>query len=233
MAIFIDSADSEEARLAGSLGWVAGVTTNPTLLAAVQEAPEFVLAKLAALPMRPVFYQLQQLTMEAMLLEAGMAEDIIGSGLVLKIPPTPLGYRFVALHHTEYPTCVTAVFSSAQVAVAAAAGAAYIAIYVNRATRLLGDGLALVRSAAEVLAGTQTEILAASLKSPKEASSALRMGAQHITAPLEILTAMMGHELSTQAVKRFDEEGAGISLPVLESEGHLHDRDAAAEGELE
>jgi len=233
MPIFIDSADCEEARLANSLGWVAGVTTNPALLAAAHESPEIVLAKLAALPMRPVFYQLRQLTMESLLLEAKMVEDIVGAGLVLKIPPTPLGYRFIAGHHSVYSTCVTAVFSSAQAAVAAAAGAAYIAIYVHRATRLLGDGLALVRSAAEVLAGTKTEILAASLKSPEEASSALRMGAHHITAPLEILTAMMGHGLSTQAVEQFDEEGAGISLPALNPEDLKQELDAGAGREME
>ena len=51
--------------------------------------------------------------------------------------------------------------------VAAAAGARYIIPYVNRSTRLLGNGRALVSMMAQVLNKTQTQILAASIKSPE------------------------------------------------------------------
>ena len=45
----------------------------------------------------------------------------------------------------------------------------------------MGDGLALTRACAEALAGSGTEILAASLKSVDEVVAAFNAGAQHLT----------------------------------------------------
>jgi transaldolase len=105
---------------------------------------------------------------------------------------------------------VTAVYTVAQAAVAREAGAKYIAVYVNRATRLLGDGLGLVARMAGVLRGSPTEILAASLKSPEEAAAALLAGADHLTLPLEILEAMTTDDLSLQTAEEFRQKGVGI-----------------------
>ena len=111
---------------------------------------------------------------------------------------------------SEFPCCVTAIFDPAQALVAREAGARYIAVYVNRATKQLGDGLALVGELAKVLAGSQTEILAASLKSTKEAVDSFLAGAQHITVPLELLVSFSTHPLSMQTVEQFNAEGVGI-----------------------
>ena len=56
MAIYLDSAIIEEARQAKNLGWVYGVTTNPTLMAKAGVAPEVVLKELAALEFCQVYY---------------------------------------------------------------------------------------------------------------------------------------------------------------------------------
>ncbi|MEY2857528.1 MAG: transaldolase, partial [Cyanobacteriota bacterium] len=95
--------------------------------------------------------------------------------------------------------------------IASEAGAKYAIAYVNRATRLLGDGLELVRSMSQVLQNSPTEILAASLKSPQEAAATLEAGAHHLTVPLDILRAMTTHELSTTTVAEFAVQGIGIS----------------------
>ena len=63
-----------------------------------------------------------------------------------------------------------------------------------------------------VLEGSNTEILAASLKSPQEAAAAFMAGAAHITIPLSILQQMTTHELSEQTVVDFHKNGAGIDL---------------------
>jgi transaldolase len=137
---------------------------------------------------------------------------MVTTGLVCKITPTDSGFKFVARHHKRFPCCVTAIFDPAQALVAREAGAKYVAVYVNRATKQLGDGLALVRELANVLAGSRTEILAASLKSTKEAVASVTAGAQHITVPFELLTRLPGHPLSTQTAEQFDAEGIGINL---------------------
>ncbi len=189
-----------------------GVTTNPSLMAKAGVAPEVVLKGLAELEFHQVYYQLVSQNMEDMLIEARKAAEIVKSGLILKIAPTENGFRFVAKYGKEIPCCVTAIFDPAQALVAREAGARYIAVYVNRATKQLGDGLALVGDLAKVLAGSQTEILAASLKSTQEAVDAFLAGAQHITVPFDVLAGLSTHPLSAQTVEQFNAEGVGIRL---------------------
>ena len=98
--------------------------------------------------------------------------EIVGKSLVLKVSPDELGFQFVARNSAHFLFCPTAIYSPSQALVARETGARFVALYVNRATRLLGDGIELVRSVAAVLAGSQTEIVAASLKSGEEAVQA-------------------------------------------------------------
>jgi transaldolase len=81
---------------------------------------------------------------------------------------------------------------------------------VNRATRLLGDGFALVQDMADVLKKTNTEILADRIKSPSEAVKTLLAGAHQKTWPFDVLQAMTVHELSPPTVDEFAKNGRGI-----------------------
>ncbi|MBP0030458.1 transaldolase family protein [Roseofilum sp. Guam] len=210
MAIYLDSALISEAQTAIEWGWVKGITTNPTLLSKSDQSPEETLRQLAAIAPDELFYQLTASTYEGMIAEAERAYEIIGEKTVLKIPATAIGFQATA-HLSRLMDCsVTAIYSAAQAAIAQEAGAKYAIAYVNRATRLLGDGLALVQSMAKILQGTNTQILAASLKSPDEAASALQAGADVITVPLNLLQQMTTHLLSEQTVVEFNQNGRGI-----------------------
>ena len=78
--------------------------------------------------------------------------------------------------------------------------------YVNRATRLLGDGIKLVREMAVVIqaTGKPVAIVAASIKTPEEAAQALVAGAHHLTLPFEVLTALGNPPLSDEAITEFE-----------------------------
>jgi transaldolase len=208
--IYLDSALIEEAKTAIEFGWVKGITTNPTLLAKSGKSPKDTLSQLAAICPGELYYQLYANEFEQMVAEARLAKKIIGDKLVLKIPATSLGFRVTAYLAPQMTCSVTAIYSAAQAAIAAETGAKYAIAYVNRATKLLGDGLALVREMNTVLQGSSTTILAASLKSPAEAAAALAAGATHITLPLEILKAMTVHELSEQTAADFQQQGIGL-----------------------
>jgi transaldolase len=209
--IYLDSALLEEAQAAVIMGWVKGITTNPTLLKKSPFSPEECLQKLSAICPGELYYQLCGIEFESMIQEGYRAAEIVGEKLVLKIPATELGFRVTAHLSSAIACSVTAIYSPAQAAIASEAGAKYAIAYVNRATRLLGDGLELVRSMSQVLQHSQTEILAASLKSPQEAAATLQAGAHHLTVPLDILRAMTTHELSTTTVAEFANQGVGIS----------------------
>ncbi|MEQ8961340.1 MAG: transaldolase family protein [Coleofasciculus sp. C2-GNP5-27] len=210
MMIYLDSALVSEAKTVENWGWVKGITTNPTLLAKSDLPPEKTLKQLAAISSGELYYQLMATDFQGMVAEGRKAFEIIGDKTVLKVPATAVGFQVVAHLSPEIPCSVTAIYSAAQAAVATEAGAKYAIAYVNRATRLLGDGLALVQEMAAILKDTPTEILAASLKSPEEAAGALIAGADHLTLPLEMLNAMTTHNLSEQTIDEFAQKGRGL-----------------------
>ena len=212
MALYLDSAIASEAEIASKIGWVKGITTNPTLLAKSDNPPETTLKRLAALISGPVFYQLIASDLDGMLAEGRKAYEIIGEQTVLKIPATPIGFAAVARLSSEMTCSVTAIYSAAQAVVAQEAGAKIAIAYVNRATRLLGDGIALVRDMKSVLCGSNTEILAASIKSPVEAAASIQAGADHLTLPLAMLQSMATHEFSDKTVEEFTKNGIGLAV---------------------
>jgi transaldolase len=212
MAFYLDSARVEDARVARELGWVRGITTNPTLLGQSELTPEETLRTLASTLPGEICYQLTAPDLEGMLGEGWAASRILGEQTVLKVPATPVGFQAVSQLSPHISCAVTAIFSPAQSLVAAATGARYIIPYVNRSTRLLGNGPALVREMAHALSGTPTQILAASIKSPEEAVAAHKAGAHHLSLPLEVLLAMIGHELTGASVSEFASRGVGIDF---------------------
>ncbi len=209
MSIFSDSTQIHQIRTALDLGWVAGITTNPLLLAQQTEPPEALFRRIRSIHEGPVFYQLVSPTFETMMEEAHEMESIFENHLVVKLPPTDLGFKVCSQLSSRMACCPTAIYSRAQALLARESGAQYLAVYVNRATRLLGDGLALVSEIAAVLDGSKTRLLAASLKSPEEAMDAFIAGADDLTLPYETLMAMSHHELSKLAVQDFVARGKG------------------------
>lgn len=208
--IYLDSAIATEAAQAMAWGWVKGITTNPTLLAKCDTAPAVTLKTLADITTGALYYQLVSQTEDAMIQEAHKARDIIGEKLILKIPATFTGFAALPKLSPEIRCSVTAIYHPSQAVIAAEGGAIQAIAYVNRATRLQGDGCALVRDMKAVLQGSQTDILAASLKSPTEIAQAIAAGADHITIPFELLQAMTRHPLSEQTVQEFNALGKGL-----------------------
>ncbi len=209
--IYLDSALIEEALEAVKMGWVKGITTNPTLLKQSNLTSEETLKNLAKISPGELYYQLTSSDFKSMIKEGRKAFSIIGDKTVLKVPATLIGFQVVATLSKEINCSVTAIYSPAQAVIAQEVGAKYAIAYVNRATRLLGDGLNLVREMKQVLKDSKTKILAASLKSPQEVYSAMIAGADHVTIPLHLLKEMTTHELSLNTVEEFNQNGQGIN----------------------
>ncbi|MEM1168065.1 MAG: transaldolase family protein [Cyanobacteria bacterium P01_H01_bin.35] len=210
MVLYLDSAIVTEARVARKFGWISGVTTNPMLLAKSDLSPEATLKELSEIVSGELYYQLTANNFDDMMAEAKAAAKLIGRKIVLKIPATATGFQAVSHLSREISCSVTGIYHPAQAVVAVETGAKYAIAYVHRATRLLGDGLKLVREMAKVVEGSGTEILAASIKSPDEAVATLLAGANHLTLPFSVLQAMTTHSLSEQTFKEFNEKGRGI-----------------------
>lgn len=210
MSLYLDSAKIEEARRAFATGLVKGITTNPSLMAQTKRPVRDVLAELCGVSSGIVFHQLAESDATGRKNEAIQMAGIQPGRIGLKIPCTFENLRLAAeLTKMGYIVGMTAIFSTQQVYLACQAGAQYILPYVNRSTRLLGDGIGLVREMRAVIdaEGSATQIIAASIKSAEEAIATLLAGAHHLTLPLGLIETMGNHPLSDQAIKDFRSVG--------------------------
>jgi len=213
MSLLLDSASIDDARQAAGYGFVQGATTNPTLMARASRRPELVITDLCEVLPGRIFYQLTAPNLAEKEAEARRMVAINPDRVGLKIPCTlenlELAFR---LARDGLTVGLTAIFSPAQVYLACQTGANYILPYVNRSTRLLGDGYALVETMRGVIeAGNYpVEIIAASVKSPEEAVQTILAGAHHLTLPLAVIQAMGRHPLSEDAIAAFDIDAARI-----------------------
>lgn len=213
MKLYADSADLAAVVPLIEAGLVAGVTTNPTILdrdghssadrAALYET-------VAAAGAREIF--LQAVGPDADSLRAD-AESLVplGDRLVVKVPATAAGFSVAArLVADGVPVLVTAVYSVAQAAYAAAIGAAYIAPYYGRLADSVADPLALVLRMDAVLAGSGTRSLVASVRSVEAAEALAVAGIRHLTANVPVLLDMMLHPVSESSVAEFERVASGL-----------------------
>jgi transaldolase len=204
MTLYLDSADLEEARLASRLGFVSGCTTNPTLLAkAGHGRPIEAIRQLASIFNGTVFYQVMAANAEAMAVEAPPLLDL-GQNVGLKVPATLEGFKFAAGFSSRAVVAVTGVFAPSQALLAAEAGAQFAIPYINRLTRFVGDGAAVVGEIGAVLDGSACALLVAGIKSPAEAVAARLAGADHLSLPLEVIKAMADNALTALALREFE-----------------------------
>ncbi len=213
MAFYLDSAQPDDIRVAEQLPWCAGVTTNPTLVARAAGGGSLslerygdVLRSVVAATARPVFAQVGEGERAAMLRAGEQLLALAPNRLILKIPCTPVGIEVCAvLAKRGCPTAVTAVFSVAQVLLAAEAGAQWAAPYCHRYTEQAGDGLALVAGMLRALQhrGSTLRLLVASVKTRDEVERLLELGAPDLTLPLPLLAGLVTHPLTDDALARF------------------------------
>lgn len=211
MAIYLDSASLEDARRAAELGFVAGITTNPKLIARTGRAAEVVIPDLCdALGEGLVFYQLTAPTAGEREAEARRFAALRPGRVGLKIPCTTENLALLHRLTGQGLTCAaTAVFSAHQAYAACEAGADYVIPYVHRSTRLQGDGPGLVAELAAItqVTGGHARVLAASFRSLGEMVDAIFAGAHHVSVPLGLLLEMGDHPLSEQAIAEFAQAG--------------------------
>lgn len=134
MELYLDTANVAEVERLARIFPIAGVTTNPSIIAASKESIWEVLPRLqkAIGDEGILFAQTMSRDAQGMVKEAKHLRDAI-PGIVVKIPVTSEGLAAIKMLKKEGITTLgTAVYSAAQGLLAALAGAKYVAPYVNR-----------------------------------------------------------------------------------------------------
>lgn len=205
MKIFIDTANFDEIKAAYEMGFVAGVTTNPSLIVKEKRDLKEVIKQIAALVEGPVSAEVIATTAPEMIKEAHELVKL-GNNVVIKVPMTPEGLKAVAVLAKEgIKTNVTLIFSANQALLAARAGATFVSPFVGRIDDISMDGITLIEDIAEIFMvhDIKTEIIAASVRTPMHMTQCAKAGAHIATVPYKVLMASMKHPLTDAGLARF------------------------------
>jgi transaldolase len=206
MKFFIDTANLDEIREAHELGLLAGVTTNPSLVAR-EKGVSFHdrLREITALVPGSVSAEVIALDAEGMIKE-GRELAAIAPNITVKVPMTPEGLKAVHAFSKEgIKTNVTLIFNANQALLAARAGATYVSPFLGRLDDIGIDGLDLISTIAEIFAvhGIETEIIAASIRHPLHVTESALRGAHIATIPYKVLMGLCNHPLTDKGIEAF------------------------------
>lgn len=205
MKLFLDTANVDEIRAANDLGVICGVTTNPSLIAKSGRVFEEVVKEITTIVDGPISAEVVSLEAGKMVKEAKPLAAI-HPNIVIKIPMCAEGLKAVKkLTALGIHTNVTLIFSAAQALLAARAGATYVSPFLGRVDDISWKGMELVADIAEIfkLHGIQTEIIAASVRSPLHVMEAAKAGSNIATVPYKVILQMIEHPLTKNGIERF------------------------------
>ncbi|HEV09433.1 MAG: fructose-6-phosphate aldolase [Sulfurihydrogenibium sp.] len=206
MKFFIDTADIEEIRKANSLGFLDGVTTNPTLIAKTKRPfMEVVKEILAEIPDKPVSLEVASTDFEGMVREGEQLAKL-GKNVVIKIPMTSDGLKAVKYFEGNgIRTNVTLIFSPAQALLAMKLGASYISPFVGRLDDISHTGMDLIRQIKTIKDNYsfKSEIIVASVRNPIHVLESAMIGADIATIPYSVIAQLTKHPLTDIGLERF------------------------------
>jgi len=209
MKFFIDTADLAQIKEANDLGILDGVTTNPSLMAKVGIKGEAAVTNhyktIAELVDGDVSAEVVS-TEFAKIIEEGKKLHAIHPNIVVKVPMIKDGIKALKwFSDNGIKTNCTLCFSAGQAILAAKAGANYISPFIGRIDDSSWDGVELIAQIAEIysIQGYETEILAASIRSPLHIVKCAEAGANVVTSPLESIMGLLKHPLTDIGLAKF------------------------------
>jgi transaldolase len=217
MKFFVDTADIKEIRELHEAGLVDGVTTNPSLIAKSGRDFKEVIKEISAITPGPVSAEVASLEYEGMVAE-GEHLAKIAQNVVIKLPLTLNG-----LKATKYfagkgiKTNVTLCFSANQALLAAKAGATYISPFLGRLDDINLDGVELIENIRTIYDNYQfdTQILAASIRTPNHVTQVALVGADVATIPPAVIRKLADHPLTNAGIEGFVKDWASTGQSIL------------------
>ncbi len=205
LEFFIDTANIKHIREANALGILAGVTTNPTLVAKEGVSFHGRIKEIANEVSGSISAEVIAEDAEGMISE-GKELAKIAPNITVKIPMTLEGLKAVkALTDLNIETNVTLIFNANQALLAARAGATYVSPFLGRLDDIGHDGMELIATISEIFNrfNIQSKIIAASIRHPLHVTEAALHGAHIATIPFNVLAQLVKHPLTDQGIERF------------------------------
>ena len=207
MEIYVDTANIEHIRNSAELGFITGVTTNPSLLAKEDPSvdPKERILEIHKLIGGHLSVEVISTKKDGMLREA---EEILKwfPEATIKIPIIPEGLAAVKeLSRQDVPTNVTLVFSPTQALAANNAGATYVSVFLGRIDDISEDSIAVLNDVCEIwdVQDFDSQIIAASIRHPMHVLESAKVGADIATVPYKVIMQMLKHPLTDAGLSKF------------------------------
>ena len=216
MEFIIDTVDLKEIEQAVAYLPIVGVTSNPSIVKAT--SPENFFDHMRQVRKiigqdRSLHIQVISKECDEIVKEARHILKEIDNQVFIKVPVSYEGVKAIKILKSEgINVTATAVYDLMQAYMALAAGADYIAPYVNRIGNLGSDPFELIAQLANRIAmdGYDCKILAASFKGVQQVRDSFNNGAQAITAPVAVLKTVFANPNIEKAVNDFNNDWYAI-----------------------
>ena len=209
MKFFIDTANLEQIKEAQDLGILDGVTTNPSLMAkegiSGNEAILNHYKTICEIGDGDISAEVLSTTYEEMIKE-GEELAALHPNIVVKIPMIKDGVKALKYFSNKgIKTNCTLIFSAGQALLAAKAGATYVSPFLGRLDDISVDGMNLIEEIRIIFDNYMfdTEILAASIRSPMHIINCAKIGADVVTSPLASILNLLKHPLTDSGLAQF------------------------------
>lgn len=216
MEFIIDTVNLDEIKDAVEYMPIVGVTSNPSIVKKTSPQDFFghmreirkIIGKERSLHIQVISKECDEIIKEAHRILEEIDEEVY-----IKVPVSYEGVKAIKILKEEgHNVTATAVYDLMQAYMALAAGADYIAPYVNRIGNLGSDPMELINELSNriVMDGYDCKILAASFKGVQQVRDSFNYGAQAITAPVDVLKTIFKNPNIEKAVGDFNADWYSI-----------------------
>lgn len=217
MKFFVDTAEIADIKKLHEGGLLDGVTTNPSLIAKSGRNFLEVIAEICSIVPGPVSAEVASTEYDGMIAEgtklAGIAKNV-----VVKLPLTVDGLRATKTFTDKgIKTNVTLCFSPNQALLAAKVGATYISPFLGRLDDINLDGVELIEQIRTIYDNYdfQTQILAASIRTPNHVTQVALAGADVATIPPAVIYKLADHPLTKSGLEQFVKDWKATGQSIL------------------
>lgn len=205
MKFFVDTAEIKDIKELYDTGLLDGVTTNPSLIAKSGRDFKEVVKEICGIVPGPVSAEVASLEYDGMIAEGEVLAKL-ADNVVVKLPLTLNGLKAAkTFKERGIKTNVTLCFSANQALLAAKAGATYISPFLGRLDDINLDGVELIENIRQIYDNYQfeTQILAASIRTPNHVTQVALAGADVATIPPDVIRKLANHPLTNAGIEGF------------------------------
>jgi transaldolase len=193
MEFYVDTANLEEIKTASRLGFLDGITTNPSIVAKEKKDFKALIQEISSIVEGKVWCQVTGTSAEEMY-EQACEMNGWGKEMVIKLPMNFEGLVAASeLVKKGVKVNMTLVYSLPQVVLAAKAGVTYISPYVGRMDDLGADGKRFIQEALQTIENLHapTKVIGASIRSPQIVVDLANCGAHAVTMSYNVFQTMV------------------------------------------